>query len=121
RSLLLVARAGRGRVALLADASPLQNRLLARADDAELGLALAGGRPVAFVESVHGYGRATGVAAIPHSWLVAFAGLGLAALLLIWARGRRPGPPEDEGRQLPPARRGAGDARVGLARASRAP
>ena len=34
--------AGRGRALLLADAAPLQNRLLGRADNAALGLALAG-------------------------------------------------------------------------------
>ena len=42
RDLLVVAPVGRGRLALLADASPLQNRLLARAADAKLGLSLAG-------------------------------------------------------------------------------
>ena len=41
-ALLAVAGAGRGRALLLADSSPLQNRLLARADNAALGLALAG-------------------------------------------------------------------------------
>src|SRR5204862_7578932 len=52
------ASVGNGRVLLLADPSPLQNRLLGRRDNAELGLALAGppGRPVAFLESYHGYG-----------------------------------------------------------------
>src|SRR5207249_7350779 len=98
---------GRGRVALLADASPLQNRFLGEADDAALGLALAGPRkrPVAFVESVHGYGRASGVRAIPTSWRWALGGLVLAALVLIWARGRRLGPAERTTRDLPPPRR----------------
>ena len=50
-----------GRAVLLADAAPLVNSRLARRDDAAFALALAGaGRPVAFVESVHGYGRASG-------------------------------------------------------------
>ncbi|HWH12152.1 MAG TPA: DUF4350 domain-containing protein [Solirubrobacteraceae bacterium] len=104
--LLLVARIGRGRIALLADASPLQNRLLASADNARLGVDLAGGagRPVVFVESVHGYGVARGLAAIPSRWWWALAGLALAALAWIAARWPRLGPPSVPGRVLPPAR-----------------
>jgi hypothetical protein len=106
-ALLAVARVERGRILLLADASPLQNRLLGEADNAALGLALAGprARPVAFVESVHGYGPAIGIAAIPDRWLAALAGLVLAALVFMLARGRRLGPPELEARELPPPRR----------------
>jgi Domain of unknown function (DUF4350) len=104
--LLLVARAARGSVALLADPAPLQNRLLGAADDAALGLALAGprGRPVAFLETVHGYGAARGLAALPSRVLWMLAGLGLAALTALWAAGRRLGPPEDAERPLPPPR-----------------
>ena len=107
RSLLAVAPVGRGRLLLLADASPLQNRLLAEADHAALGLALAGprSRSVTFVESVHGYAPASGIAAIPPNWLAALAGLALAVLVLMLARGRRLGPPELEARELPPPRR----------------
>jgi hypothetical protein len=107
RTLLAVASVGSGRIAFLADASPLQNRLLDEADNAALGLALAGprSRPVAFVESVHGYGPASGIAAIPDRWLAALAGLLLAAVVLMVARGRRLGPPELEDRELPPPRR----------------
>jgi hypothetical protein len=121
--LLVVAPVGRGRLALLADASPLQNRLLARADDAKLGLSLAGAtaRPVAFVESVHGYGRASGLGAIPTSWRFALGGLVLAALVLIWARGRRLGPPEALERPLPPPRREYVDAMAALLERSRDP
>jgi hypothetical protein len=121
--LLVVASVGRGRIALLADASPLQNRLLAHADDAELGLSLAGpaGRPVAFVESVHGYGRASGLGAIPGRWWFALGGLVLAGLLLMWARGRRLGPPEELERPLPPPRREYVDALAGLLERSRDP
>jgi Domain of unknown function (DUF4350) len=123
RDLLVVAPVGRGRLALLADASPLQNRLLARADDAKLGLSLAGppGRPVAFVESVHGYGRASGLGAIPTSWRFALGGLVLAALVLIWARGRRLGPAEALERPLPPPRREYVDALAALLERSRDP
>jgi Domain of unknown function (DUF4350) len=107
RTLLAVASPGRGRLVLLADASPLQNRLLDEADNAALGLALAGPRrrPVAFVESVHGYGPAAGLTAIPERWLFALGGLVLAVLVFMVARGRRLGPPEREDRALPPPRR----------------
>jgi hypothetical protein len=102
-----VARAGRGRAVLLADASPLHNRGLAAGDAAAFGLALAGGerRPVAFLETVHGYGQRTGLAALPARALWAIAGLALAALALLWSMGRRLGSPEDEERALAPPRR----------------
>jgi hypothetical protein len=106
-ALLLVRPLGRGRLELLADASPLQNRLLAVADNAQLGAQLVGGgaRRVVFVESVHGFGEARGLAALPARWRLAIAGLALAGLLWIVARGRRLGPPE---RTLAePPRRGA--------------
>ena len=95
-SLLLERDLGRGRIELLADASPLQNRLLGTADNAQLALNLAGGgnRTAVFVESVHGFGQSIGLAALPSRWWLAFAGLALAGLLWILARGRRLGPPE---------------------------
>jgi len=104
--LLVVARPGRGHAALLADAEPLRNRALGRADAAALALALAGGpgRPMAFVESVHGARPATGLAALPARWQVGLALLGLAALVLLLSRARRLGPPELPGRALPPPR-----------------
>ena len=96
-----------GRLLLLADAGPLQNRALAEADNGALALGLAGprGRDVAFVESIHGYKEATGLAAIPGRWALAVAGLALAALLFGFARGRRFGPPEWAERELDPPRR----------------
>ena len=106
RPLLLTVRAGRGSVALLADPGVLQNRRLGQADAASLGLALAGWdrRPVAFLETVHGYGTARGFGGLPTrvKWLL--AGLALAALAAVWAVGRRLGPPEDPERPLPPPR-----------------
>ena len=92
---------------LLSDASPLQNRLLGEADNAAFGLALAGPpeRPVEFLESYHGYGKSSGLSALPLSWKLLLSGLGLAALVWLVARGRRFGPAEPEGRELPPARR----------------
>jgi hypothetical protein len=106
-ALLAVARAGRGRALLLADSAPLQNRLLARADNAALGLALAGprGRPVLFVESVHGFGQETGLAALPSRWRWALAVALLAALVALLSQARRLGPAEQTGADPPPARR----------------
>lgn len=106
-SIVAVASVGRGRAILFADASPLQNRLLDHADNASLGLAVAGarGRTVDFLESVHGYHPASGFGAIPWSWRFALGGLVVAALVLMLARGRRLGPPQAEGRELPPPRR----------------
>jgi uncharacterized protein DUF4350 len=106
KPLLVVARSGRGSVALLADPAPLQNRLLAGADDAALGLALAGGRgrAVAFLETVHGYGAARGLAGLPRRVRWTLAGLALAALVAMWSLGRRLGPAEDAERPLPPPR-----------------
>ena len=100
-------RVGRGSVAFLADSSPLQNRLLGSADNAAFGLALAGAanRPVEFLESYHGYGTGSGLSALPLAWKLLLGGLGLAALVYAIARGRRFGPPEEEGRPLAPPRR----------------
>jgi hypothetical protein len=104
--LLGVADVGEGRVAVLADGSTLQNRLLAQADNAALGLSLVGepGRTVVFAESVHGYGPASGLGAIPDDWVWALSGLVLAAIVLALSRARRLGPPERPDRELPPPR-----------------
>jgi Domain of unknown function (DUF4350) len=102
-----VAASGAGRAVLLADAAPLYNHQLARADDAAFGLAVVGGerRPVAFLETVHGYGEETGLAALPARALWVLAGLALAALALVWSVARRLGPPEDDPEPPAPPRR----------------
>jgi hypothetical protein len=107
RSILNVASIGKGRAFLLADASPLQNQLLAHDDNAQLALALAGPsrRPVVFFESFHGYGRGTGLTAIPGRWQALLAFGALATLVFMLARVRRLGPAEDEERPLDPPRR----------------
>jgi Domain of unknown function (DUF4350) len=92
--IVLVQPAGEGRIALVADPSPLQNRLLDEADNATLALSLAGPGPVTFVESVHGYGTASGLAALPERFQWALVLLGLSGLLLIVARWPRFGPAE---------------------------
>lgn len=106
RIVLAGATLGRGRVFLLADPSPLQNRLLSERDNAALGLALAGPRErtVDFLETYHGYGRSSGLAALPFAWKLLLGGAGLAALVYMIARGRRFGPPESVERDLPPSR-----------------
>jgi hypothetical protein len=122
RLLATVASVGAGRVVALADASPLQNRLLARADNAAFALAVAGeGRPVAFAEAQHGYGRNTGLGAIPARWRWALAGGFLAALVWMWSRGRRLGPPDELERSAPPARRAYVDAMAAALARTRQP
>jgi hypothetical protein len=97
---------GEGEAVFLSDASPLQNRFLGQADNAAFALAVAGppGRPVVFAESFHGYAEASGVDAVPTAWWWALAGLALAAVVLALSKGRRLGPAELPGRELPPAR-----------------
>jgi hypothetical protein len=104
--LLVSARAGRGTVALLADTTPLTNQRLAQADGAALGVALAGGggRTVAFLETVHGYGVSRGFGGLPTSVKWTLLGLALTALVAVWAAGRRFGPPEDPETEPPPPR-----------------
>jgi hypothetical protein len=114
--LAVAKRVGPGQVILLADPSPLQNRLLGRADNAAFGLALAGQahRPTAFLESYHGYGRSSGLTALPLAWKLLLAGLGLATLVWMVARGRRFGPPATRTRDLPPPRSEYVDALAGV-------
>ena len=111
RTLASVTDVGDGRVTLLADSSPLQNANLAENDNAVFGAALAGepGRPVRFLETVHGYGSGTGFGALPSGTRWAIAGMGLAVLLWLWARGRRFGPPEAAAREFAPPRRAYAD------------
>jgi hypothetical protein len=106
-ALMTVALEGDGRALLLADAAPLQNRLLGQADNAALALALAGPptRPVTFAESVHGFGQRSGLAALPARWRFALLVVLLAALVWLLSRARRFGSAEDPGEDPPPARR----------------
>lgn len=102
---LVALDAGAGRILALSDVGPLRNDRLGQADDAALGLALAGptGTAVAFVEG-GGPTGATGLAAVPSHWRWV-AGLGALALLIgLWAAGARFGPPEPDRRLLRPAR-----------------
>ncbi len=90
-ALLLERAYGRGRIELLADASPLQNRLLASADNAQFGL--DAGRQHAAARSCSSSPSTASAtrAAWPRSparWWLAFALLALAGLLWV-ARPRR--------------------------------
>jgi hypothetical protein len=107
-----VGELGTGTVVLLADSSPLQNRFLGLAGNAAFGLAAAGpaSRSVVFSESGHGYGKRTGLDAVPSNWLWALTGGALATLVWVWSRGRRLGPPDDEDVEPPPRRRAYVDA-----------
>jgi Domain of unknown function (DUF4350) len=108
--IVLALDAGEGRIVLVADPSPLQNRLLDHADNATFALGLAEGGPVTFVESVHGYGTATGLAALPARFRWGLVLLGLSGVLLIVARWPRFGPAEPAERPLFPPRRAYVDA-----------
>jgi hypothetical protein len=105
--LATVASPGAGRVVFLADAALLQNRLLSVRDNAAFGIDIAGpaDRPVDFVEYVHGFKDARGLAALPSRWKVALVGLVIAAGLAMVARGSRPGPPPVERGEPVPSRR----------------
>jgi hypothetical protein len=85
----------------------LQNAYLGRADNARLATALAGAssRRVVFFETYHGYGRGTGISAIPGRWRAAILFAGLSALVFMLARIRRLGPAEDAARPFAPSRR----------------
>ena len=105
----LVADSGAGRVVALADVSLLDNSHLGRAGNASLALGLVGDRRrVVFDEAGHGY--QTGAGALPGRWLRASLVALLAVLIGMWSSARRLGPAEEEGRPLPPPRRGYVDA-----------
>jgi hypothetical protein len=80
-----------GRVVLLADSGPLQNRFLSARDDRALGLAVVGPRRrVVFAEQVHGFGAPAGVLGLPAAARAALLTGVLAALLAVTARAARP-------------------------------
>ncbi len=120
---IVVADVGAGQVVALADTRPLQNDALDLADNAALALAAAGddGRPVVFVESVHGF-ASSGIDAVPSSWKWAAAGIGIALLAGLWSAGARVGPPEPTRLELRPPRRAHVDAvAAGLDRVTSSP
>ncbi|MDQ1372853.1 MAG: hypothetical protein QOJ09_191 [Actinomycetota bacterium] len=112
RAVAAIGRAGAGTIVVLSDPSPLQNRLLSAAGNAAFGLAAAGDspRPVVFSEAGHGYGRRSGVDALPSGWRWALLGGLVAVLVWIWSRGRRLGPPDTDDEEPAPSRRAYVDA-----------
>jgi len=83
--------AARGRVVLLADSAPLQNRFLAARDDRALALGIVGARRrVVFAEQAHGFGLPSGVAALPRPARVAVLLTLIAAVLAAAAGAGRP-------------------------------
>ncbi|MGC9961008.1 MAG: DUF4350 domain-containing protein [Acidimicrobiales bacterium] len=108
---------GRGTLVLLASSAPLQNALLAGADDAAFALDLAApaSAPVAFDEYDHGLGRAgTGLAGLPAHWKAGLVLVLLAALVWMWSAARRFGPPQQAERELIPPRVAHVDAMAAL-------
>lgn len=99
---LLAANVGRGQIDLLADVAPLENAMLGRADNALLGLDLAGPptRPVVFLETIHGFGSASGLSALPTRWKWALLGALLASIVFALAHARRLGAADP---QAPPS------------------
>ena len=60
--------------------------------------------PVAFLETVHGYGVSRGFGGLPTNVKWTLLGLALTAIVAAWAAGRRFGPTEDPDTPLPPPR-----------------
>jgi hypothetical protein len=105
--LALSARIGAGTLVMLATPAPLQNRLLAQADNAAFGLDIAGssGTSVVFDEYDHGYGRAGGgLGGLPVYWKAGLWLLLIAILVWMLSAIRRFGPPQDTERDLAPPR-----------------
>lgn len=83
----------RGRVIVVPDSRFLQNDAIARGENAFRALAVAGPphRPVLFDEAIHGYGPATGLAALPERWWFALGLLALALAAFALSRAMRLG------------------------------
>jgi hypothetical protein len=113
--LVLSAPSPSGSSAVLASSDALTNESIVEADNAQfaLDLANAGGptRPIVFLQSLAlSEGNEEGIAALPPAWTAGFAGLLLAALILIASRLRRLGPPDGEGAARAEPRSGYVDA-----------
>ena len=107
-ALLTADRVGRGEIFFLADASPLENAYLARADNAAFALGLAGDATAAGrVRRRRARLRrdAAGSARSRRRGRSRSRVLAVAAVVLAWSRSRRFGPPDRPARELPPAAR----------------
>jgi len=111
--IVVLGNLGAGRVVALADVSPFTNERLAEADNAALALAVVGDaeRPVVFAEAAHGHGDSgLGLDDLPDGWATTVIGLALVGVALLWSRGRRFGPPNEEDEDPVPPRRAYVDA-----------
>lgn len=99
-------RYGRGRIVVVPRLATVENRGLGLGSNAAAALALVGapGTPVAFDEAIHGYGAATGLAALPARWWAGLALLACAGAALLLLRGRRLGGPDPRPVPSPPPR-----------------
>ena len=80
------------------------NGRIDQGDNAILAVRLTGGGVVVFDEYVHGFGADTGFSGLAATIMtVVIVGV-VAALVAMWAGGKRIGPPEQLVRALPPAR-----------------
>ncbi|NND84677.1 MAG: DUF4350 domain-containing protein [Acidimicrobiia bacterium] len=105
-SVVAAATVGDGRLIHIADPAVLSNGLIGEADNAALGIALAGGtnRTIVFNEYVHGYGGDSLISALPDRWGTTLVLAVLALLTWMWAIGARFIPAEPESREFPPSR-----------------
>ncbi|HET6792937.1 MAG TPA: hypothetical protein VFH45_00760, partial [Acidimicrobiales bacterium] len=105
-SIEAVATVGKGTVVLVADPTIWENDLLGRTDNALAALDALGPatRPVVVAEGDLAGG--TGLAALPASWRWALGVLVAAWLALLWARGKRFGPPTPLPEVAAPSRAG---------------
>lgn len=106
RALITRETIGRGTIDYLADATLLNNDLIATDDNAAFGVGLAdnGDRPVVFIEGRTPGVPAQGIAVLPTNWKLASLILAVAAILYAWHRSVRFGPPDALERNLAPAR-----------------
>ena len=116
--------AGDGRVVVLGDVSPLQNRALDQADNAAFALALAGagGPPGRVPRDRARLRRAPAWRRCPRSAKAGLALLALALAAFAWSKARRIGPVErGEDEELPPARAAYVDALAATLERTRRP
>lgn len=95
---------GEGDVIAVSDPWMFTNGWMGQADNAVLAVRLTGAGPVVFDEYVHGFGAHAGPSGLGAT-VFTVIGVGvLAALVGMWAIGKRLGPAEQSARALPPSR-----------------
>ena len=94
----------RGEVIAVSDPWMFTNGWINGADNAVLAVRLTGAGPVLFDEYVHGFGVDTGLSGLGAIIVTVVAVGTVAALVGMWAVGKRLGPAEQRARALPPSR-----------------